>query len=169
MERSNATPLFLLVLVALSSLAQAEYKLGIPLQKYSHSSSQYEKPAAYKQVAIEGFVYCHGSQRKPLEGAAVGAVSSESNRYVGAKTNSYGYFYIPLNYDRPKKPVNPKSWRVFLVSSPDQTCSVKTNTGNGKTGAFLARSKSFSDRILYTVGPFEFMPLPPGYTQSPNY
>ncbi|KAK9085315.1 hypothetical protein Sjap_025726 [Stephania japonica] len=136
-----------------------------------------QEPSGIKRtlVAVQGVVYCKPCkyqdydtllEASPLQGAVV-RLQCNNTKYPlsqEAKTDKNGYFLVQgakrvTNYGAHK-------CKVFLGSSPLDSCSKATDLHHGMSGATLNYQKPPSDHSstpalpfsLYTVGPFAFAP-----------
>lgn len=80
---------------------------------------------------------------------------------VQTKTDKNGQFFI--NAPKTVSTYGYHKCKVFLVSSPDNTCNIPTNIHGGVQGAMLMRStkppgstQTSADFDLFKVGPFAF-------------
>ncbi|VVA97056.1 unnamed protein product [Arabis nemorensis] len=104
--------------------------------------------------------WINGSE--PIKGAVVSITCMDERRRVGYygsdKTDERGQFDLIVKkvlYDG--KVLKPQLCNVRLVSSPDQSCNIPTNFGDGQTGVKLVRPFTvFQDLVKYVVGPFYY-------------
>ncbi|CAA7060021.1 unnamed protein product [Microthlaspi erraticum] len=104
--------------------------------------------------------WINGSE--PIKGAVVSITCMDERRrvrYYGSdKTDERGQFDLIVNnvlYGG--KELKPRLCKVRLVSSPDQSCDIPTNFGDGQTGVDLVRPfMVFQDLVKYVVGPFYY-------------
>ncbi|XP_010486570.1 PREDICTED: proline-rich protein 3-like [Camelina sativa] len=104
--------------------------------------------------------WINGSE--PIKGAVVSITCMDERRrvrYYGSdKTDERGQFDLIVNnvlYGG--KELKPQLCNVRLVSSPDQSCDIPTNFGDGLTGVKLVRPfMVFKDLVKYVVGPFYY-------------
>uniref|UniRef100_A0A1J3H297 Proline-rich protein 1 n=1 Tax=Noccaea caerulescens TaxID=107243 RepID=A0A1J3H297_NOCCA len=98
----------------------------------------------------------------PIKGAVVSITCMDERRRVGYygsdKTDERGQFDLIVSkvlYGG--KELKPQLCKVRLVSSPDQSCNIPTNFGDGQTGVDLVRPfMVFQDLVKYVVGPFYY-------------
>ncbi|KAF9610592.1 hypothetical protein IFM89_023487 [Coptis chinensis] len=118
-------------------------------------------------VAVQGIVYCKSCKYQgvntllgasPLTGAVVRLQCNNSKIPLReeAKTDKNGYFFL-----QPSKMITSygaHKCKVFLVSSPVNSCQKPTDLHLGQNGAFLRYQKSQKPTpfALYSVGPFAF-------------
>ncbi|XP_043690005.1 non-classical arabinogalactan protein 30-like [Telopea speciosissima] len=139
---------------------------------YSHPPSHAPSHSPHsnrKLVAVQGVVYCKSCKYSGSETLTDATAFSDAvvklvcyNRKhvteVEGKTDKNGYFFI----EAPKtvSTYGVHKCKVFLVSSPKLTCSLKTNLHGGVTGATLMyeKTKTPLSYALYSVGPFAFDP-----------
>ncbi|KAK9161629.1 hypothetical protein Syun_007970 [Stephania yunnanensis] len=163
----------------------------VPMKSESHAYSyapennNIEKPYEYapghveeiKQqctnVAIQGIVYCRsGSELTRLEGAVtrVTCLHLHKDGYelapfsvLSNPTDNKGYFYITVPQNEGISKIS--DCRVFLNSSPSETCNVPTDVNNGVSGAVPGAHQvlPYKKTELYTVGPFFYTTQPYKY------
>ncbi|KAK9139289.1 hypothetical protein Scep_008970 [Stephania cephalantha] len=149
---------------------------------YAPENNNIEKPYEYapghveetKQectnVAIQGIVYCRsGSELTRLEGAVtrVTCLHLHKDGYelapfsvLSKPTDNKGYFYITVPQNEGISKIS--DCRVFLNSSPSETCNVPTDVNNGVSGAVPGAYQVLPNKKteLYTVGPFFYTTHP---------
>ncbi|XP_038876988.1 non-classical arabinogalactan protein 31 [Benincasa hispida] len=134
------------------------------------------KPSTYVPrsfVEVQGVVYCKSCKypgvdtllgAKPLSGATV-KLSCKNTKYAPtvetATSDKNGYFRLAA-------PKNVTSYafhrcKVYLVKSPDSSCSKASKLNGGEDGAELKPARAFTDDekkpvVLYNVGPLAFEP-----------
>ncbi|XP_015898599.3 uncharacterized protein LOC107432058 [Ziziphus jujuba] len=100
---------------------------------------------------------------KPIKGCKVSAICMDERRrivhYASDTTDELGEFQLIIDKLVNGKQIKTELCSVRLVSSPDPTCNVFTNFGNGVSGVKLFRqlATAFNDNFIkYSLNPFYF-------------
>ncbi|CAN6809822.1 unnamed protein product [Brassica oleracea var. botrytis] len=122
-------------------------------------------------IHVAGKVMCQDCTRnydkwingsEPIKGAVVSITCMDERervRYYGSdKTDERGQFDLIVDkvlYGG--KNLKPKLCTVRLVSSPDKSCDIPTDFGNGQSGVKLVQPfMVFKDLVKFVVGPFYY-------------
>ncbi|XP_058092315.1 non-classical arabinogalactan protein 31-like [Magnolia sinica] len=122
-----------------------------------------------KLVAVEGVIYCKSCKfqgvntflgASPLSGGVARLQCNNSKRAVTAegKTDKNGYFFI---HTPNVTSYGVHKCKVYLGSSPLETCKNATDLNGGVTGATLKFHKVLegpTPLAIYSSGPFAFAP-----------
>ncbi|CAI0415705.1 unnamed protein product [Linum tenue] len=136
-------------------------------------------PKIQSDVVVEGVVYCQSCHNagswsltgaRPVPSARVSVTCVNSRRHVSFyrtyQADEHGYFYaqlvgLKLSHGILDHPL--QACKVKLVSSPLESCNVRTNLNYGIDGARLRfeskvlRSASY-EAVVYAAGPLAFRP-----------
>ncbi|GAB4827072.1 hypothetical protein Ancab_033955 [Ancistrocladus abbreviatus] len=139
-----------------------------------------------KVIHVGGKVMCQDctkswnewvSGARPIKGCRVSVTCLDERKRVSCynsdETDAEGEFNMIINKVAYGKQLKPEDCLVRLVSSPDATCNVATNFGNGRTGVRLRQANvRYRGMVKYFLGSFYYTsPLceEPDSSNSPHY